>query len=264
MLSMHARSAVFDVFGDLLADRNHQSTVAGLVRLLAPVGITAPAVRTAVSRMVSQGWLTPVRLPGGRGYAATDRAIQRFASALERSYRPNPKEWEGQWHLLLTSPPNGRTERARLARELTYLRYATIQDNTWVSPYPRAELDDVLERNDTTAVQVLTAEVSPCSAPPEAWDLDALAASYRSWHARAAGTVEQHLAAHTDPDEAAFAARFHLVHEWRKFLFTDPGLPLELLPADWPGTAASDYFAQMADELNERASAFVTRVLSQD
>ena len=31
--------------------------------------------------------------------------------------------------------------------------------------------------------------------------------------------------AHDDPDEAAFAARFHLVHAWRKFLFADPGLP---------------------------------------
>ena len=33
-----------------------------------------------------------------------------------------------------------------------------------------------------------------------------------------------------DPDEWAFAARFHLVHEWRKFLFTDPALPAALLP----------------------------------
>ena len=50
-------------------------------------------------------------------------------------------------------------------------------------------------------------------------------------------TVEAHLAAHDDPEEAAFAARFHLVHEWRKFLFTDPGLPDQLLPEDWAGSS---------------------------
>ena len=32
-----------------------------------PLGIAAPAVRTAVSRMVRQGWLTPVALPRGPG-----------------------------------------------------------------------------------------------------------------------------------------------------------------------------------------------------
>ena len=47
--------------------------------------------------------------------------------------------------------------------------------------------------------------------------------------------VEADLAGHDDPDEAAYAARFRLVHEWRKFLFSDPGLPAELLPRDWPG-----------------------------
>lgn len=261
---MHARSAVFDVYGDLLADRDHQSTVAGLVRLLAPVGITAPAVRTAVSRMVSQGWLTPVRLPTGRGYRATERAVQRFDSALARAYRPADQEWDGQWHLALTSPPSGRTDRARLARELSYLGFAPLQDTTWVSPYPRAELEDVLARNGATAVRLSTADVTPCDAPLRAWDLDALANLYSLWHAEASDRVAHHLRAHSDPDEAAFAARFHLVHDWRKFLFTDPGLPLRLLPADWPGVAASAYFARAVEELDERASRFVARVLTED
>ena len=73
---MHARSALFDVYGDHLRGRGSQAPVAGLVRLLDPVGIQPPAVRTAISRMVAQGWLEPVRLPAGRGYRATGRAIR--------------------------------------------------------------------------------------------------------------------------------------------------------------------------------------------
>ena len=53
-----------------------------------------------------------------------------------------------------------------------------------------------------------------------------------------------HLDAHDDEDEAAFAARFHLVHEWRKFLFVDPGCPTTLLPDDWPGPDAAALFAK--------------------
>ena len=84
---MHARSALFDVYGDHLRGRGSQAPVAGLVRLLDPVGIAAPAVRTAISRMVTQGWLEPVRLDGGRGYRATSRAIRRLDEAADRIYR---------------------------------------------------------------------------------------------------------------------------------------------------------------------------------
>ena len=69
---MHARSALFDLYGDHLRARGSHAPVAALVRLLAPVGIAAPAVRTAISRMVIQGWLEPVTLAEGRGYRATD------------------------------------------------------------------------------------------------------------------------------------------------------------------------------------------------
>ena len=84
---MHARSALFDVYGDHLRPRGNQAPIASLVRLLAPVGIGAPAVRTAVSRMVSQGWLAPVTLPAGPGYRATDQAVHRLADAADRIYR---------------------------------------------------------------------------------------------------------------------------------------------------------------------------------
>jgi len=81
---VHARSALFDLFGDHLRSRGGQAPVASLVRMLAPLGVTAPAVRTAISRMVRQGWLTPVQVGGTRGYALTDRARHRLDDAAAR------------------------------------------------------------------------------------------------------------------------------------------------------------------------------------
>ncbi|MGC4109499.1 MAG: PaaX family transcriptional regulator C-terminal domain-containing protein [Nocardioides sp.] len=52
-----------------------------------------------------------------------------------------------------------------------------------------------------------------------------------------------------------------LVHEWRKFLFDDPGLPAELLPSDWPGFAAADLFTGEAARLKPAADRFVSRCL---
>ena len=69
------------------------------------------------------------------------------------------------------------------------------------------------------------------------------------------------LAGHADEDEASFAARFRLVHEWRKFLFADPGLPAELLPRDWPGAPAAELFTSEASRLKPASDRFVARCL---
>ena len=86
---MQARSALFDLYGDHLRAHGGRAPVAALVRMLAPLEIGAPAVRTAVSRMVRQGWLSPTRLVTGPGYAITPRAARRLEDAGSRIYRTN-------------------------------------------------------------------------------------------------------------------------------------------------------------------------------
>src|SRR5689334_4521524 len=141
---MHARSALFDVYGDHLRDRGGAAPVAGLVRLLEPVGIAAPAVRTAISRMVSQDWLEPVRLPSGRGYRATGRATRRLDEARERIYRRADTAWDGRWHLVVVEPSTSRAVRDRLRADLSFMGYAELGSHVWVSPFRRSELDEVL------------------------------------------------------------------------------------------------------------------------
>jgi phenylacetic acid degradation operon negative regulatory protein len=257
---MHARSALFDVYGDHLRGRGSQALVAGLVRLLDPVGIQAPAVRTAISRMVAEGWLEPVQLPGGRGYRATDRTIRWLDDVAARVYRAADDPWDGHWHLVLVDAPGERPDRQRLRADLEFVGYAELTPHTWVSPYARAELDEVLSRAGATARRVRADRVEP--SPIGAWDLPGLAAAYDAFVAEAdalLGGVDDAPAERAD--EAAFAARFRLVHEWRKFLFTDPGLPGELLPADWPGRAAAALFTREAGRLKPAAVRFVAACL---
>jgi phenylacetic acid degradation operon negative regulatory protein len=256
---MQARSALFDVYGDHLRSRGSQAPVAAVVRLLEPVGIAAPAVRTAISRMVSQGWLEPVQLAGGRGYRTTERANRRLDETGNRVYRRRLPAWDGHWHLAFVEPPAARPARARLRADLTFVGYAELLDNVWVSPFPRAELREILERAGATARTARADRFDP--EPTGAWDLDRLRSAYDGWLDAADELVEKHLTAHDDEDEAAFAARFHLVHEWRKFLFADPGLPDDLLPADWPGREAADLFATEASRLKPGTDRFVARCL---
>ncbi len=256
---MHARSALFDVYGDHLRARGDQAPVAALVRLLDPVGIAAPAVRTAISRMVMQGWLEAAHLDTGRGYRATPQAIRRLDQAAARIYRRAGETWDGSWQLVFVTPPAARPARSRLRADLVFVGYAELADNVWVSPRPRAELDSLLDR---AGARARTARAEDFVPPPvEAWDLDALRTAYSQWLEIAPRLVADHLEGHADPDRAAFAARFHLVHEWRKFLFGDPDLPRELLPEDWPGWAAADLFAAEAERLRPGSDRFVASCL---
>jgi phenylacetic acid degradation operon negative regulatory protein len=256
---MHARSALFDVYGDHLRARGSQAPVAAVVRMLDPVGIAAPAVRTAISRMVMQGWLEPVQLAGARGYRATARATRRLDEAAQRIYRRAVPAWDGVWHLAFLEPPTERNARTRLRADLGFVGFAELADNVWVSPFPRAELPSVLERAGATARTAQAVDFDP--PPTEAWDLAGLRTAYDAWLRTADDLIGEQLAAHHEADEAAFAARFHLVHEWRKFLFADPGLPDQLLPADWPGRAAAELFASEATRLKPGADRFVARCL---
>jgi phenylacetic acid degradation operon negative regulatory protein len=55
--------------------------------------------------------------------------------------------------------------------------------------------------------------------------------------------------------------RSRLVHEWRKFLFRDPGLPRELLPVGWAGEEAAAFFDRETDRLLPGAERYVDRCL---
>lgn len=258
---MHARSALFDVYGDHLVTHGHVAAVADLVRLLAPLGIAAPAVRTAISRMVAQGWLAPAVVDGARGYVATPQAVHRLEESATRIYQRQPRAWDGSWQLVFLTPYADRATRAAVLRDLPFLGYAELADRVWVSPFARAELDATLQRVGSSASTAVADGFDPAGAPVDAWDLDALAAAYTVWLREAADRVAADLANHADPAEAAYAARFRLVHDWRKFLFTDPGLPIELLPHDWPGHRANAFFQVEGERLRPAASTFVARTL---
>ncbi len=256
-----ARSALFDLYGDHLRSRGSRAPVAALVRLLAPLGITAPAVRTAVSRMARQGWLEAVRLPDGAGYELTPRAARRMDEAAERIYRVGDPAWDGRWHVVVVERVRERARRDRLRAALGYLGYAPIDETAWISPRPSRELEALLEAERVRAERFAASyDGDARGLVARAWDLDGLSHAYLGWLAVAADLVAP--AAADAPDDVVFAARSRLVHEWRKFLFRDPGLPAELLPRGWAGHEAAKVFDTESTRLLPAASRFVDGCLS--
>jgi phenylacetic acid degradation operon negative regulatory protein len=263
---VNARSALFDLYGDHLLTRGGRAPVAALVRLLSPLGVAAPAVRTAVSRMVRQHWLEPVRLAEGRGYALTPRAVRRLDEAWSRIYRTERGHWDGSWHVVVAVRPADRAGRERLRAGLTFLGYAQLEESTWIGPHASVELDALLENEDVHAERFTARHDGGTAASAamvaKAWDIAALGEAYAQWLEEAEKIVAG--AGLQPSDEQAFAARSQLVHEWRKFLFRDPGLPRELLPSEWPGESAAAFFDREARRLQPAASRFVDRCLQSE
>ena len=262
---MQARSALFDLYGDYLKPRGGRAPVAALVRLLAPLGIAAPAVRTAVSRMVRQGWLHPLRLSSGPGYLLTPKAARRLDDAAARIYRTTRVTWDGTFDLVVIDAPGARPDRARLAANMAFLGYGSIDDATWVATRPDTEVESLLAeaglRYERFTASHAAGTAGATALVRRAWNLDEISGAYEQFVRELRPVVAGITEASTEED--AYAVRFRLVHAWRTFLFRDPQLPPSLLPEQWAGNAAAGFFDRHASRLRPAADRYVEMCLEQ-
>jgi phenylacetic acid degradation operon negative regulatory protein len=223
--------------------------------------------------MVRQAWLEPVRIDGQPGYELTARARRRLDDAAARIYRTDPDpdpgtpgsdgrgDWDRHWHLgILREVPNAR-RREQLASQLAFLGWAPLSDAAWVGLRNDDEVDQILGMEGIAADRFRApVDDGAVEFARRVWRLDELGGSYDAWLNEAKALAEN--ASDEVSDEQAFAVRSELVHEWRKFLFLDPGLPAELLPADWAGTRAAAFFDFHATRLGHAAGRFVDNCLT--
>jgi len=200
-------------------------------------------------------------LGAGADAPAPDDVVRRLDDASARIYRTRLEDWDGIWHLLVTDLPTERSRRDRLRAGLTFLGYAQLDDATWIGPRWSEEVDLLLETEGVRAERFLARhDGDSLGLVRRAWDIEGLSRAYGRWLADAEQVVGD--ATSESGDEQAFATRSRLVHEWRKFLFLDPGLPLELLPVPWAGEEAADFFDAESGRLQVAASRFVDQCLS--
>lgn len=252
---------MFDLYGDHLPAHGHWAPIAAVVSLLESCGVQSAATRTAVSRMVAQGWLEPRVRHGARGYLARPLTRDRLAAAHERIYRTGPQAWDGRWHLVVVDRAAGRVQRDRVAATLGFLGYGRLAGQTWVAAHPNAEVASALEAAGVAWVGFQARhDADPAALVCRVWDLRELAERYADFAAATARLRSQ--VSPGMPSERAYPVRADLVHRWRAFLFVDPGLPPEVLPADWPGVRARACFLEVAEVLRPAARIFVTQTLA--
>jgi phenylacetic acid degradation operon negative regulatory protein len=244
---LHARSLIVTMFGDAIHPHGGVIWLSALIKLAASLGLNERLVRTAVYRLRQEGWLAAETRGRRSIYHLTERGAHAFESADQRIYQAPQTSWDEHWRIVLlhqTTRP-----QARLGKALSWRGYAQLDSHTFAHPTADLEaLSPVLEElGVSNSVSRLVAR--PASADAQALaarflgaaNLTVLAEHYRSF----LNTFEAATRAQTPGPRDAFVLRTLLIHEFRRVLLRDPGLPTALLPAHWPGAAARQLTAQI-------------------
>ena len=230
---MTARSVVLSV---LLGAHPACATAAELLRLTADFGIKETALRVALTRMVSAEDL----VRSDDGYRLSERLLRR-QRRQDAALCPVTRDWDGTWQVVVvTGVGADARDRAALRTALQHSRFGELREGVWLRPDNlAAELGVEIGRR----ARVLRArDDSPAELAAVVWDLQA-------W--RQTGRLLLR-----DMDRAGdIPGRFTVAAAIVRHLLTDPVLPAELLPADWPGDDLRAAYTEFAAQLVARRDA---------
>ncbi|MGH3356524.1 MAG: PaaX family transcriptional regulator [Nocardioidaceae bacterium] len=255
---MKARSVVFDLFGDYVRYFGGEIRLRSLIELAGIFGVSGPTIRVVTARMRNEGWFDTRREGRETVYVTTHKLLHLLDEGRERIFTRMRSPWDGHWSMVIYSvPETDRPTREQLRRTLSWLGFGPLATSTWICPHDRLSLvAEECADVQTAQLDLLTMSASGLPADRDlasrCWDLETLNGDYRQF-------LREHRPRLADfrreavQGEAALLERLRLIHEYRKFPFRDPDLPIELLPAGWVGHEAHDVFLESHRLLQEPA-----------
>lgn len=270
----NARSMIFTLYGDYIHHYGNKIWIGSLIRLLKEFGHNEQSVRVAVSRITKQGWLQSEKIGNKSYYLLTPRGEARIEEAAIRIFDLKRQDWDGKWRMLMYAiPEEKRRIRDELRKELLWSGFGNFSNGCWISPNNlEKEVKLLIEKYDIQAYADFF--ISEYKGPQEnrtivekGWPLQEIEAKYEefiSTYSKQYIIHQSRMDKNQMTDAECFVERTKLVHEYRKFLFADPGLPTELLPKGWSGNHAALLFEQYYKLLAQSASRFFEQVFQED
>jgi phenylacetic acid degradation operon negative regulatory protein len=255
-----AGGLLFTVLGEFVLPGGGSAWTSTFIDVLARLGVEEKAARQALMRSAEKGWLRSSRVGRRTRWALTGDGERLLTEGAARiySFAGYARRWDGRWLLVLTRvPETERSARHLLRTRLSWAGFGSPAPGVWLSAHTErlAEAEHALrEASVLEEAPIFVVEhrggADMAEMARRAWDLEAIEASYRSFMAGyAAREVSDPLAFQVD-----------LVHAWRRFPWLDPTLPLELLPAEWSGSAAARLFGELHGRLAPLANAEWSRL----
>jgi phenylacetic acid degradation operon negative regulatory protein len=240
-----ARSLLLTILGEYVLPLGEAVWQETLVGALVSVGYSQQAARQALARSVRDGWLETTRHGRRARVALSSGTADLLRTGASRIYTfGSPRQWDGQWLVLVLRVPEERREvRHQLRTRLAWAGLGSMGAGVWLTPHVEreAELGEIIREAPAAEATSFVASLgvlggAPATVAATAWDLDSVRSAYEAF-------IEDFLGIRPSGGEASFRMQTLLVHAWRKFPFLDPDLPAELLPDGWPRRRAFELFA---------------------
>ena len=226
-------SIVITVYGDAIVPRGGSVWLGTLTRFFETLGTGEGAVRTAMSRLAADGWLTRSRVGRNSFYRLADKGRDTFEAATEHIYNPPILPWSGAFELAILSH-TGERDAGRAA--LQQAGFGTPSPGLWLAPkgvsLPLGAAEGALRLSASTD------DATAARLAASAWPLARTAEGYLRFMGLFAPLAARLEAGEQLSATDGFAARILLIHAYRRVILRDPILPPPLLPADWPGQDA--------------------------
>jgi phenylacetic acid degradation operon negative regulatory protein len=255
------------VLGLYLRELGGWIAVADLLTLMEALDVPAPRTRTAVVRVKKKSLLVPETRDKVAGYALVPDAVPMLARGDRRIYHPRNMGPDSAWCAVSFSiPEENRHLRHQLRRRLYWIGCGTVSPALWICPaYLAGEVEEILDdlglREHSTVFITERPRVAGDlrDAVASWWDLDALRAAHDEFLSRHAADGLIPASPPVSPREA-FGVYIRSIDTWRVIPYIDPGLPWELLPADWPGKESNALAQLLRTRFSGPATAFVAEV----
>ncbi|HEY9369134.1 PaaX family transcriptional regulator C-terminal domain-containing protein [Streptomyces sp.] len=246
-------SLINTVYGAFLRRLGGWVSIADLITLMSELDVDGPAVRSAISRLKKRGVLEPERR-GASGYRLSPAVLPVFDEGDRRIFASlEPADLADGWAMAVFSVPESeRSHRYQLRTRLTWLGFGNIAPGVWLAPGRLLEdaRSMLVRLGLSDYVHLFHAEYAAFSDLPGTvsswWDFPAIQKQYAEFTDTYAPVAARLAATETEPEPAAaFRHYVPLLTQWRRLPYLDPGLPTELLPADWNAVAARQVFQQL-------------------
>ncbi|MFC4944355.1 PaaX family transcriptional regulator C-terminal domain-containing protein [Pseudonocardia sp. GCM10023141] len=267
--AVQPRQLIVTLYGLYARQHGGWLSVASVVRLMADLGVDEQAVRSSIYRLKRRDLLVAEKVGGAAGYRLSDVAQEILADGDARIFGRRRATVADGWLLVVFSVPESeREKRHQLRSELTHLGFGTVAPGVWVAPgHVETEANELIRRLRLTEYVELFRAQHVAFGDPQVnvrtwWDLDALRALYAAFLDVHRPVQQRWSAGEGGEPAATFAAYVEMLTAWRRLPYADPGLPLELLPADWNGLAAEELFTALRERFAGPADDHARAVLA--
>ena len=254
------------IFGDCISLHGGDVWLGSLVSTMEQFELNSRQIRTALFRLVQNGWLESERFGRRSLYGLSAIGIQDYGRATSQIYRSKFKLWDGRWTVLVCDR-EGFSNFASFRKQLYWLGFGELPGTTFIHPNLDVlafnELVADLEVMDQIAIwdgQLISA-VEDSSVLLKAWDFTELKSRFEQFLSRFSILMSDMSEEEWLVPANSFVIRILLIHEYRRILLQVADLPEAILPEHWPGVPAMSLAKTIYSKVSKPSQLFASRNL---